>query len=307
MHTLIGAETERWLAFREESTEMRLAVLSDVHGNLPALEAVLEDVQQYAVDGFVVAGDLTGGPQANETIERLRALESWMIQGNSDINLLRYECGDAPPAWHTSRQYCLLRWAHRNLSQENLAYLQSLPEQLTAALVGTKPIRVVHGSPRNPFESIFPDRDLTVLDLALAQITEPVLICGHTHLPWSLEKNGRLALNPGAVCGALNGDTRAQYALLTWRNGRWHAGHHAVSYDHTRVRAAFRESGLLEEGGALAQAFLLSIETGKNVAECLLRHAYRLAAEAGLRDCAVVPDAIWDQAAASFDWRESGN
>jgi predicted phosphodiesterase len=283
---------------------MRLVVLSDVHGNLPALEAVLDDARQYSPDGFVVAGDLTGGPQANETIGLLRKLTGWIIRGNSNINLLRYESGDVPDTWRTSRQFGLLRWAHRNLSSTNLTYLQSLPDQLTVALDNTVPIRIVHGSPRNPFESIFPDTDPATLGLALAQTTEPVLICGHTHRSWKFEKDGRLALNPGAVCGALNGDIRSQFALLTWRNVHWKAEHHAVSYDHNRLRVAFKESGLLDEGGPIARSFLLSIETGRNVNLHLLNHAYRLAAEAGFKDVDVVPDLIWEQAAASFNWCE---
>jgi len=97
---------------------MRLAVLADVHGNLPALEAVLDDVHRHTVDGFIVAGDLIAAPHANETIRLLRSLGSWMIRGNSDDNLLRYNAGDAPEAWRTSRQFGLLRFAHRHLDKD---------------------------------------------------------------------------------------------------------------------------------------------------------------------------------------------
>jgi hypothetical protein len=68
------------------------------------------------------------------------------------------------------------------------------------------------------------------------------------------------------------------------------------------MRTIFQESGLLEEGGALARAFLLSIETGQNVGEDWLSFTYRLAAETGFKKCDVVPDAIWEQAATTFDW-----
>jgi hypothetical protein len=106
------------------------------------------------------------------------------------------------------------------------------------------------------------------------------------------------------VCGSLNGDVRAHYALLAWQDGHWQAEHQAVAYDLRRIRGAFRESGLLEEGGALARAFLLSIETGQNVAEDFVSYAYGLAAKAGIEDCDVVPDAIWEQAASTFDWHK---
>jgi predicted phosphodiesterase len=300
---------------------MRLAVLADIHGNLPALEAVLTDIQRHGVDGFIVAGDLlTGGPQPIETMHLLRSLDAWMIRGNTDNYLLAYDAGDAPGGWHASSQWALMRWSYRHLNQEILDSIASLPEQRVIDLPGTAPIRVVHGSPHHPTEPLFPDRDpLTLrvarkadllppdraplsLDAVLAQIAEPVLACGHTHIPWQQEQVRGLVFNPGAVCGPLNGDTRAQYALLTWQDHHWSVEHRAIPYDLDWIRTAFRASGLLTEGGALARAFLLSIETGQNVGTYLLAHAHRLAAEAGCEGCDVVPDAIWEQAAATFEW-----
>jgi putative phosphoesterase len=280
---------------------VRLAVMSDVHGNLPALEAVLEDLQQYELDGVIVAGDFIGGPHPVETIHLLRALGSWMIRGNSDSRLVERAAGNVP-AKYTCLQFALARWASAHVDQETVDFLKSLPEQRVVNIPGAPAIRVVHGSPRDPSESIFPDRDLSTLDLALAQVGEPVLVCGHTHIPWSLERDGRLALNPGAVAGPLNGEVGAQYALLTWREDRWQVEHRTVPYALERIRADFGDSGLLEEGGALARAFLLSIETGENVAEDFLGYAYSLMTEAELEESDVVPDDVWEQAAATFDW-----
>ncbi len=281
---------------------MRLAVMSDVHGNLPALKAVLGDLQQYEIDGIIVAGDLVGGPQAVETTRLLRSLGSLMIRGNADSGHLRYDAGEVPANRYTWHQFALLRWSHRQIDREILDLLKSLPEQRSIGLGDTAAIRVVHGSPRNPSESIFPDRDPATLDLALAQTSEPVLVCGHTHIPWMVARGGKLALNPGSVCGPLNGEVGAQYALLTWRNDHWQVSHHTVRYDLERIRAVFRESGLLEECGALGQAFILCIETGQNVFGDFLSYAYGLAADAGHKDCDAVPDDIWERATVTFDW-----
>ena len=284
---------------------MHLAVLSDIHGNLPALEAVLQDLQSWDISGIIVAGDFIGGPQPIETIRRLRSLDAWMIRGNSDDNLLRYGNGLAPQAWYSSHQFALLRWAHRHIDKDAFEFLQSLPQQRVVHMPGTEAIRVVHGSPRNPYESIFPDREPITLDVALAQVDEPVFVCGHTHSPWTVKRHGRLALNPGAVCGPLNGYVGAQYALLTWQDSHWQVDHRAVDYDLEQIRVAFRESGLLDEGGALARSFLRSIETGQNRADWFLSYAYGLAAEAGHKGCSVVPDEIWERAAATFDWEST--
>jgi hypothetical protein len=104
------------------------------------------------------------------------------------------------------------------------------------------------------------------------------------------------------VTGPLNGEVGAQYARLTWQDDRWQVVHHTVLYDLGRIRADFCKSGLLEEGGALGRAFLLSIETGENVADDFLAYAYGLMTEAELEEGNVVPDDVWEQATATFDW-----
>ena len=281
---------------------MRLAVMADTHGNLPALEAVLEDIAPLHVDSILVAGDLVGAPGAEETIRLLRARGAIMIRGNSDTGLLRYNAVPNDHPWRTHRQFALLRWDHRHLNTETLNYLGSLPEQRVVDIPGTAPIRIFHGAPWDASFGLDPDEEPEMLDRAFAQTVEQVLLCGHTHVPWQREKDGRLALNPGSVAGPLNGDMRAQYAFLAWQHGRWDAEHRAVPYDLSRIRADFQESGLLEEGGVLAQSWLLSIETGRDVTREFLTYAYRLAEEAGFKDCDAVPDEVWDRAAETFPW-----
>jgi len=300
---------------------MRLAVLADTHGNLPALEAVLADARRQGVDGIIVAGDLTtGGPHQLETINLLRSLDSWMIRGNSEGYLLAYDAGDTSDAWRVSKQWASVRWSYLHLNREILDFIASLPEQRVVTLGNAAPIRVVHGSPRSPSEHLFPDRDPASLgafrkagllppgsdpaklDQALTQIREPVLVCGHSHIPWKQKQDGRLVLNPGSVGAPINGDVRAQYALLTWQDSHWQTEHRAITYDLERIRAAFSESGLLQEGGAFARAWLLDIETGQNVSGRFVSYAYGLAAEAGYEGGGVVPDNVWEQAIATFDW-----
>ena len=284
---------------------MRFAVLSDIHGNLPALEAVIGDLAEHGFERLILAGDYIGGPHPVESINLLLTYDPIMISGNSDSNLLRLRNGKAPLEWYESLQFSLLRWANQNIDDRTLEILQSLPEQLSISLSGSDAIRVVHGSPRNQAESIFPESDPETLEIAFSNIKEQVLICGHTHVPWLKEQNGRLALNPGAVCGPLNGQACAQYAILDRGKECWHVEHRSVSYDIALIRKAFIESGLLHEGGALARAFLRSIETGTDVALNLLKHAYNLADDAGYKYVSAVPDDIWEQADKTFDWEST--
>ena len=222
---------------------MRIAVLSDIHGNLPALQAVLDDMEPFAVDGLVIAGDTACGPQVNECIQLLSKVRCWAILGNNEEYMLQFAANTAPPAWKTHLQFGLVRWAYQQLTPHSIEYFRSLPSQYSLRLPGADPICIVHGAPGSASESIFPTSNPAGLDRALAQITESVLVCGHTHLPWQQRRNGKLALNPGAVGGSLDGDARSRYMLLTWEQGDWQVNLRAVAYNLGETRAAFHHSG----------------------------------------------------------------
>jgi predicted phosphodiesterase len=302
---------------------MQLAILADIHGNLPALDAVLADLDRHPVDRILVAGDTVDGPFPTETLQALLARRSWMIRGNREKYLLALDAGNAPPTWQSGGQYASLRWTYRRLDREALDLIASLPEQATFDS-GSAAIRVVHGAPQGVSALLLPDRDphllrlfdrvgLTglgyrhvTLDEALAATSQAVLVCGHSHMPWQQQYDGRLVLNPGSVGAPLNGDVRAQYALLTWQDGHWQAEHRAVGYNLDRIRTAYQDSGLLAEGGAFARAWLRTVETAGNVSGRLVVHIAQVAARAGFEDWDSIPDAIWSRAQSTFDWDAAG-
>ena len=280
---------------------MRLAVLSDIHGNLIALEATLEEIEEEKVDGFIVAGDMVAGSHPVEVVNRLRKLNCWMIRGNNENYIVRFASGEAPNWWHTCRQWAFIRWNYKRIDNDTLDFIQSLPEQMTVNILGTDSIRIVHGSPRNISELIYPDKDITPLNIALEQTSEPVLIFGHTHVPWQIRHDGRLALNSGSVCGTFSGKPGGSYAIMEWKHEHWEVQLRELNYDIKQARRAFIDTGLLEEGGAFAQHFLQDIETGVNSLPVFVAYAYKMAAEAGYPDSPFVPDEIWEKAAISFE------
>lgn len=283
---------------------MRLAILADIHANLPALEAVVSDLTLMNVQQVLVAGDLLGGPKPEETLRLLRSLDPQMIRGNGDTYLLQYRAGRAPIYWYTSKAFASIRWHYRHSIRETLEFIETLPEQRVFKKPKIPAVRVVHGSPSDPSESILPDFKPDLLKRALAETTEPVLVCGHTHLSWHSWQAGRLALNPGAVGCPLNGDTNAQYALLDWDGEQWHIEHRRVAYDLELIRRDYTESGLLIEGGAFARACLCSIESGRNIMEEFLTFARQLLGKSGANHNGFLPDEIWDQATDQFAWPE---
>jgi putative phosphoesterase len=280
---------------------MRIAVLADIHGNIPALETALNEIHEDKVDGFIVAGDMVGGPNPVEVLDRLHDLGAWMIRGNNENYILQFASGEAPGWWYTARQWSFMHWNFQRLDQKTLALVKSLPEQEIIAIPGCDPIRVVHGSPRKISELVYPDKDISILDIALQMVAEPVLIFGHTHIPWQLQRNGQLALNPGSVCATLAGKTGGSYAILSWENHQWEVELRELHYDVLLARKAFEDTGLLKEGGVFAERWLRDIEIGKNTLPLFVDYAYEQAAKAGYSDSPFVPDDIWDEAAKSFD------
>ena len=273
---------------------MRLAVLADVHGNLPALEAALSQIEQDAVDGILVAGDMVAGPNSVEVLRRLRDLGATMIRGNNENYILRLASGDAPAWQHHARQWAFIRWNYQQMDSDSLTLIRDLPEQRTLTFDGADPIRMVHGSPRNVSELVYPDQDLSRLETALEMVSEPVLIFGHTHVPWQLRLDGRLALNPGSVCGTFNGQTGGSYAILTWDGARWDAELRELHYDLSLIRQAFEQTGLLAASGPIGECWLHDLEHGVNTLPRFVDFAYEQSAQAGHADLPYVPDEIWD-------------
>jgi putative phosphoesterase len=207
-----------------------LAVLYDVHGNLPALESVIADAEAAGADGWILGGDyaLFGGWPA-ETVERLRALERarW-IRGNGER--WTADPGAAPDNPVVPGAVAAAREALGDATVNDLASLPfSLPHE---------GILVCHGSPLSDVDSFAPedgDRDEELLDEADARR----VLFGHTHVPFARTSAGGVELvNPGSVGMPFDGDPRAAYALLD-DDGR--LSHRRVEYDHLasaeRVRA----------------------------------------------------------------------
>ncbi len=300
-----SGEREKCIVKSEKGRgKYRLAVLADIHGNLPALEAILNELDRSApLDGLLVAGDLSTCPYQEMVLQRLREIQAVMIQGNGEEGILKMAAGTVPDYYFTARQFALGRWAHAHYSSDALAFLNTLPEQFVYRLPGAAPVRIVHGSPRKINESVFPDTNPAQLEEVLALVDEPVVVFAHTHLPWQVRVDGRLALNPGAVCGPLNGQVGAQYAILEWDGTDWQATLHCASYDLDTITRAFIDSGLLATG-PIARAFLASIRTGRNIGLDFLNYAFALSAQFGYAHLPYLPDEIYDRAGEIFPWPE---
>ncbi len=252
----------------------RVMVLSDIHGNLPVLKQALKDAEKYKPAYILVAGDLCGGPNQDESIRLLQDHKSHFILGNWEQNIFKYHNQQADDPRNFLNQFDYLKWCSQNISSDSLKLLRNRPYQDLFSLPGKDPIRIAHGAPEDAFKLIYPDTNLPEV---LAKIQEKVFVCGHTHSPWIVKQEDQLAINPGSLFNTIEHKSESTYGLLDWDGKQWLAELKVVPFDFKQVIQAFETSGLLKFGGPLARAVLLSIQSGVNVSQIFVDYAASLA------------------------------
>jgi predicted phosphodiesterase len=288
-------------------TQIRVALLSDIHGMLPSLDQALDEILTDPPDEIIVAGDFVGGPQSHEVIARLRALNAHFILGNGEVRILQMYNRDAPEAWWTHRQYDLTKWVFQHLTEDDFQFIASLPEQRSLQFGDADPIRVVHGTPWSVVQLMYPDEDPDLLAEALAFIDEKILVLGHIHQPGIYYMDGKLAVNPGALANNLNGKPQVSYATLTWEGDQWQPEIHVLAPDYEAIHACFVGTGFWEAAYPFSRAILESIHTGEDVPLAFLRAAAEHVRAAGLDEFDVVPDELWLAVGSNFPWKMDFN
>jgi putative phosphoesterase len=182
---------------------LRIAALYDVHGNLPALDAVLADLQDEGVDLVIFGGDLVLGPWPAETLARASSLgdRARFIHGNSDT---------LATTGATPRD----RWVRDRLDSGQISTISSWPQTLSVELDGLGPTLFCHATPRSEDETVSPEAPPETWGAVLAGTTERLVICGHTHVQFDRTIGEIRLINPGSV-GAPTGRPVAFWAILS--------------------------------------------------------------------------------------------
>lgn len=233
---------------------MRLAIFSDVHGNVHALEAVLADIDaQGHFDHIVFAGDLVfGAADPAKCIAALQARPIAAIYGNTDELLWELPPLDDETPEEKAAFLKLVEWTQMQIGASGLAYLRGLPFELCFSPTSdhSHDLLVVHANPVNIHSPIYPPEERqtalfgkihqpdAAVEPFLKDVTAEVMAYGHVHVP-SIRKIGRHTLvNIASVARPSDGDWRAKYAILTFEDGVWHPQHRVVEYDVAAARAA---------------------------------------------------------------------
>lgn len=241
----------------------RVALLSDIHGNLPALNAVLKHMDSIGVDQIIVTGDfITDCPNPNEVIEVLRSREASFIRGNRE-NYLLNELDGGNSFWPGKRQFESLQWTLDHIKPENLNWIRSLPGDMVVKTPGCPDLHIVHGSTESDRELLLSSKKERVEEV-LSGITEDYLVCGHTHLPWSCKIGKKVIINPGAVGVSFNEEPLAEYVILTSDKDSWSVEHYGVPYSVDELKECYRNHGLLGDRDVWSNLIIDSLESGEN-------------------------------------------
>lgn len=272
---------------------MKIAILSDIHGNIDALDAVLDDANRQRVDGYVVCGDiLTDGPCMTDVLERVRALTAHVVKGNREDYLAKYRSG-ARLGWGDSKQYSMLRWTYAQMNTADLDYIEQLPEQLSIRLDERVSVRAVHGSPSSMYELLDPDVDMEALVRAALATPDRALAFGHRHMQWTGKVRGRLLINPGSVGVHFNPECKAEYGILTLEGGSLTAEHRLVSYDFVALMRRLNTSGLMAAAPVWSRVTFEGVRAGTNYCLLFLEDCQKVIKETGVSGPAI-PDETWD-------------
>jgi putative phosphoesterase len=217
---------------RAATRNTRIAALSDIHGNLPALEAVLADVEREDVDAIVVVGDSVSGPFPREVFDALRGVDALIVRGNADRleEVRRFDEDQA-------------RWIEERLDEESLSTVAAWPLTAELAVEGIGRILVCHSTPSSDepiYTRITPDAEVVRLFEA---VDADMLLCGHTHMQYDRRlSNGLRIVNPGSVGMPYEGRSGAFWAILGPD-----VEHRRTEYDVEHAVATIRALGAPKE------------------------------------------------------------
>lgn len=236
----------------------RCALLGDIHGNLPALEAVLEDVERRGVDAAYHLGDLVGyAPWPDEVVARLAAEGIIGVAGNYDstvaVGAEHCGCRAENPA-QEELAHASYAWTLARVSAETKARLRALPFRIDVRPGGGHrsgpTLRLVHGAPT--LNTLYWDESrsddfVCKMGAKLGASAGDAVAFGHTHIPWKRTVEDALYVNAGSVGRPKDGDPRASWAIATWDGTRLEVGIVRTEYDVERAAEAILESDLPDD------------------------------------------------------------
>lgn len=241
---------------------MKIAVISDIHGNLPALQAVTAHLQNWEPDLVVVNGDIVNRGPLSEAclhfVQDQRHRHGWqVVKGNHEDFLIDCAHPNAPQRGPEYEIMQFAHWAYRQLNGD-ISVLRAMPDKFVQMAPDGSEFRVVHASMRSNRDGIYPGASDEELWKQIAPVPA-VFVTAHTHRPMIRRFNDTLVVNVGSVGAPFDGDNRASYGQFVWTQAGWEAEIVRLDYDRAQTERDYVESGFLAGGGPLAQLMLVEL------------------------------------------------
>jgi putative phosphoesterase len=220
---------------------MKIAFISDIHGNAVALEAVLNDIKQNKIDKIYVLGDLCyRGPEPKRSLELIRSLNTEVIKGNADEWVVRGVREGEVPQKVIELMNIERDWTFSKLDPSDIAYLETLPTSINCEVSGIR-INAFHATPDSLFEIVLPNVDDAGLQNSLMSSQDAqIYVYAHIHKAYIRHLNGKVLMNVGSVGLPFDGVTKASYGLIEIEEGKLKTSIQRVDFDAERVIELYR-------------------------------------------------------------------
>jgi predicted phosphodiesterase len=262
---------------------MKIAILADIHANIVALQMVADHIEQWRPDAVIVAGDVVNrGPRPLEClrfVQEKQSVKGWsVVRGNHEDYVISNAEPHAPYSDAEAEIYRNSLWTYQQLNGDVTA-LEAMPFSISLTPNGSE-VRVAHASMRGARDGIYVQTPDSTLREQIGDPPPPLFCVGHTHKPLKRYLNGTLVVNVGAAGLPFDGDPRAAYAQIWRERTEWKVEIVRLDYDRAQAEQDFVDSGILEDGGALARLMRVELRHARSqIAEWV--HAYQEAVAAG--------------------------
>lgn len=279
---------------------MKLAVLSDIHGNYIALQKCLEYAIGHGVDTFLFLGDYHGElayPQ--RTMDILYTLNRkytcYFIRGNKEDYWKAYR-KEGEKGWEYGNSTTgSLLYVYENLREKDFSFLTTLPIARNLKFKNLPDITACHGSPRRTKEKMLPNHEATFS--IMEQNRNSLILCGHTHFQGIIEHNGKTVLNPGSVGVPLSSNGKTQFLILHGSNGTWQHEFLSLDYDVEQVISDLYKEELHIKAPSWCKITEHLLHSGEGSHGAVLMRAMALCREAyGVCNWPDIPETCWEQA-----------
>jgi len=246
---------------------MKIAVLSDNHGNVPALQTVIEHIEAWQPDRIIFNGDVINrGPKSLESWQIIQAKcqnNGWlMTRGNHEDYVLLHE-KEEPSAPHTSIEARINQnsvWTYQQV-KDHCPEMAALPDNQIVTATDGSYVHITHASVRHNRDGIFPNQDDNTIRQQISPLPA-VFVTSHIHLAYLKQIDDTILVNTGSAGQHCWGETRTSYAQITWKNGRWHAEIIRLTYDMVATERDYYQSGFMDETGPIAHLIFNEWKTG---------------------------------------------